>query len=51
MIVHHFAATAASKGLTVAAGLTDSDLSKLKVSPNFDYFPFMKLIQDLVGGL
>lgn len=35
----------------VAAGLTDSDLSSLNVSPNFSFFPFMELVQNMVGGL
>ena len=55
---HNFTAAAAvssitaSHGLlTVAAGLTDSDLSSLNVTPNFGFFPFMKLISDMVGGL
>ena len=45
---HHITAVAAVSSLTtangfltVAAGLTDSDLSSLNVSPNFSFFPFM----------
>lgn len=43
--------TTANGFLTVAAGLTDSDLSSLNVSPNFSFFPFMELVQNMVGGL
>lgn len=55
---HHITAVAAVSSLTtgngfltVAAGLTDSDLSSLNVSPNFSFFPFMELVQNMVGGL
>ena len=55
---HHFAAVAAVSSVTAstgvlsqATGLTDSDLDKLNVSPNFSFFPFMQLVSDMVGGL
>lgn len=31
--------------------LNDGDLSNLKVSPNFSFFPFMDLVSNMVGGL
>ena len=53
---HHIAASAAFEAprraiVTVAAGLTDSDLGGLSVAPNFTFFPFMDLVQKMVGGL
>ena len=55
---HHITAVAAVSSLTtangfltVAAGLTDSDLSSLNVSPNFSFFPFMELVQNMVGPM
>ena len=37
--------------MSVATGLNDGDLSNLKVSPNFSFFPFMNLVSNMVGGL
>lgn len=31
--------------------LEDSDLEKLKVAPNYEFFPFIDLVQKIVGGL
>lgn len=31
--------------------LNNGDISNLKVSPNFTFFPFMQLVSDMVGGL
>ena len=45
---HNFAANAAQS--TVLA-LDESDLGQFKVSPDFDFFPFMALVQNMVGGL
>ena len=59
MFHHYFAAKAAATAITasngilatVATGLQDSYLTKLDVKPNFNYFPFMSLINNMVGGL
>lgn len=48
---HHLAAPIAATIVSVATGLQDSDLSNLKVSPNFSFFPFMDLVSNMVGGL
>ena len=37
--------------MSVATGLNNGDISNLKVSPNFTFFPFMQLVSDMVGGL
>lgn len=51
---HNFTANAvqsstARKSVNVA--LTDADLAQFKVTPDFDFFPFMSLVQNMVGGL
>ena len=45
---HNFAANAAQSSVLA---LNESDLGQFKVSPNFDFFPFMSLVQNMVGGL
>ena len=49
--VHNLAAPAAATIVSVATGLNNGDISNLKVSPNFTFFPFMQLVSDMVGGL
>lgn len=51
MMLHNLAAPAAATVVSVATGLNDGDLSNLKVSPNFSFFPFMDLVSNMVGGL
>ena len=50
-MLHNLAAPAAATIVSVATGLNDGDLSNLKVSPNFSFFPFMDLVSNMVGGL
>lgn len=50
-MLHNLAAPAAATIVSVATGLNDGDLSNLKVSPNFSFFPFMNLVSNMVGGL
>ena len=49
-MLHNLAAPAAATIVSVATGLNDGDLSNLKVSPNFSFFPFMDLVSNMVGG-
>ena len=52
--VHHVTQSrgaAAATIVSVATGLNNGDISNLKVSPNFTFFPFMQLVSDMVGGL
>ena len=50
-MLHNLAAPAAATIVSVATGLNNGDISNLKVSPNFTFFPFMQLVSDMVGGL
>lgn len=50
-MLHNLVAPAAATIVSVATGLNDGDLSNLKVSPNFSFFPFMDLVSNMVGGL
>ena len=50
-MLHNLAAPAAATIVSVATGLNNGDISNLKVSPNFTFFPFMQLMSDMVGGL
>lgn len=49
-MLHNLAAPAAATIVSVATGLNNGDISNLKVSPNFTFFPFMQLVSDMVGG-
>ena len=52
--VHHVTQSRGARRATivsVATGLNNGDISNLKVSPNFTFFPFMQLVSDMVGGL
>lgn len=51
IMLHNLAAPAAATIVSVATGLNNGDISNLKVSPNFTFFPFMQLVSDMVGGL
>lgn len=50
-MLHNLVSSSAATIVSVATGLNDGDLSNLKVSPNFSFFPFMDLVSNMVGGL